>query len=184
MTTDPTAAESPVWGAPEATPRRWGLRETATAVGVAAVIAGLGGAAIYAATDSGSHPMGGPHQVAGPGGMPGGPPGIGVHGPGPDSVGATSLHGEFVVPGVGGYTTVLTQTGTVTAVSPTSITVRSDDGYTQRYVVPPNPGGATPPFAVDDPVTIRATRTADTATVTNISNPQLGGPPGVPAPPN
>jgi hypothetical protein len=178
MTTDAMAADSPVWGAPEPAPRRWGLRETVTAVSVAVVIAGLGGAAIYAATDSGSRPMGGPHQFSGPGGMPGGPPAM--HGLGPDSAGATSIHGEFVVPGVGGYTTVLTQTGSVTAVSPTSITVRSEDGYTHTYVVPPNQGGTTPPFAVNDSVTIRATRTADTATVTNISNPQFGGPPGVP----
>jgi hypothetical protein len=47
-----------------------------------------------------------------------------------------SLHGEFVVPdGAGGYTTELTQTGTLTAVSPTSITVRSEDGYSQTYVI-------------------------------------------------
>jgi hypothetical protein len=177
MTTDQMTSDNPVWGAPEPAPRRWGLRETAAAVGVAAVIAGLGGAAIYAATSSDSHPMGGPHQATGPGG-PGGPPGIGMHGPGPDSVGATSLHGEFVMPdGAGGYATVLSQTGSVTAISPTSITVRSDDGYTQTYLIPPNPGVATPPFAVDDPVTIRGTRTGDTATVTNVSNPQLGGPP-------
>jgi hypothetical protein len=170
MTTDQMATENPVWGAPEPEPRRWGMRETATAVGVAAVIAGLGGAAIYAATGSDSPPIGAPHHAAGPGTMPGGPPGIGAHGPGTDST--SSLHGEFVMPdGSGGYTTVLTQTGTVTAISSPSITVRSDDGYTQAYVVPSNPGSATPPFAVDDPVTIRATRTADTATLTNISNP-------------
>jgi hypothetical protein len=35
----------------EPSPRRWGLRETAAAVGVAAVIAAFGGAAIYAATE-------------------------------------------------------------------------------------------------------------------------------------
>jgi hypothetical protein len=169
MTTDPMATDNPVWGAPEPAPRRWGARETATAAGVAAVIAGLGGAAIYAATGSDSPPIGAPHHAAGPGAMPGGPPGIGAHGPGTDS--APALHGEFVMPdGSGGYTTVLTQTGTVTAISPTAVTVRSDDGYTQTYVVPSTPG-ATPPFAVDDPVTIRATRTADTATLTNISNP-------------
>jgi hypothetical protein len=173
MTTDQMATDNPVWGAPEPAPRRWGLRETAAAVGVAAAIAGLGGAAIYAATDTDSHPAG-PHQASGPGG----PPGIGMDGPGPDSVGATSLHGEFVVrDGAGGYTTVLSQTGTVTAISPTSITVRSKDNFTQTYVIPPNPGGATPPFAVDDPVTVRATRAGDTATVTTISNPQLAGPP-------
>jgi hypothetical protein len=170
MTTHQMAPENPVWGAPDPEPRRWGMRETATAVGVAAVIAGLGGAAIYAATGSDSPQMGAPHHAAAPGTMPGGPPGIGAHGPGTDS--APPLHGEFVTPdGSGGYTTVLTQTGTVTAISSTSITVRSDDGYTQAYVVPSGPGSATPPFAVDDPVTIRATRTADTATLTNISNP-------------
>ena len=173
MTTDQMPTDNPVWGAPGPEPRRWGVRETATAVGVAAVIAGLGGAAIYAATGSDSPPMGAPHHAAGP--MPGGSASIGANGPGTDS--APPLHGEFVMPdGSGGYTTVLTQTGTVTAISPTSITVRSEDGYTQTYVVPSTPG-ATSPFAVDDPVTIRATRTADTATVTNISNPQLGRPP-------
>jgi hypothetical protein len=172
MTSDQMATDNPVWGSPEPAPRRWGLRETAAAVGVAAVIAGLGGAAIYAATDTASH-LAGPHQAGGPGG----PPAIGMQAPCPDSVGATSLH-EFVTPdGTGGYTTVLTQAGTVTAISPTFITVSSDDGYTQTYVIPPNPGGSTPPFAVDDPVMARATRIGDTATVTNISNPQLGGPP-------
>src|SRR4051812_6012390 len=97
-----------------ASPRRWGLRETAGAVGVAAVIAAFGGAAIYAATEGSSHSFGA-HQAFGPGGgMPGGP--------GPADVGATSLHGEFVVSdGAGGYTTELTQTGTVTAISPTSV---------------------------------------------------------------
>jgi hypothetical protein len=160
MTIDQTTSEP--------TPRRLGLRGTAAAVGVAAVIAALGGAAIYAATDTGSH-LAGPHQ--GPGGMPGGPPpaaGIGMHGSVGPTIGATALHGEFVVPdGAGGYTTMLSQTGTVTAVSPSSITVRSADGYTQAYAIPAI--GANPPFAVDDPVSVRATRTGDTATVTNIA---------------
>ena len=112
-------------------------------MGVAAVIAAFGGAAIYAATEGSSHSFGAPHQAFGPGGgMPGGPGGPGgqhgaIGGPGPAAVGSTSLHGEFVVPdGAGGYTTVLTQTGTVTAISPTSITVRSEDGYSQTYVIP------------------------------------------------
>ena len=75
-------------------------------------------------------------------------------GPGPAAVGATSLHGEFVVPdGAGGYTTVVTQTGAVTAISPTSITVRSEDGFSQTYVIPTTAGNAgAPPFAVDDQV--------------------------------
>jgi hypothetical protein len=167
MTTDQMATENPVWGAPQPAPRRWGVRETATAVGVAAVIAGLGGAAIYAATSSDSPPMGAPHQAFGPGATPGGPPVI--HGPGTDS--APSLHGEFVISdGNGGYTTMLTQTGTITAISATSITANSDDGYSQTYVIPPALGGARPPFAVGDSVTIEATRTDQTATVIGIGN--------------
>jgi len=183
MSTEQIAAEPQVWGAPQPSPRRWGLRETAAAVGVAAVIAVLGGAAIYAATEGNSHSFGPPHQAFGPGGgMPGGP-GQGLHGatggPGAAAMGSPSLHGEFVVPdGTGGYTTQLTQTGTVTAISPTSITVRSEDGYSQTYVIPNAAGSASAPFAVDDQVVVRATRNGQTATVTNIGNPQQGGPLG------
>jgi hypothetical protein len=145
-------------------PRRWGLRGTAAAVGVAAVIAGLGGAAIYAATDSGSHVMGPPRQMARPDGG-------GRHAgmPGPPAAGAGALHGEFVVPdGAGGYTTELTQTGTVTEGSPSSITVRSADGYSQTYVIPPTGGAAGAPVAAGDQVAVRATRSGQTATVTNV----------------
>jgi hypothetical protein len=181
MTTDQIGTDTQVWGAPQPSPRRWGLRETAAAVAVAAVIAALGGAAIYAATEGSSHSIGAAHQAFGPGG-----PGVGMpsaggrHGPGPEAAGTTSLHGEFVVPdGAGDYTTVLTQTGTVTAISPASITVRSEDGFSQTYVIPTTAASAgTPPFAVNDQVVVRATRTGQTATVTNIGNPQPAAPPG------
>jgi hypothetical protein len=193
MTTDQIDTTHQVWGAPEPTPPRWGWRETAAAVAVAAVIAALGGAAVYAATAGNSHSFGGPHQAFGPGGGmpggggmpdgPGGPVGPGSQrgatgGPGPAAVDATSLHGEFVEPdGAGRYTTVLTQTGTVSAISPTSITVRSEDGYTQTYVIPSTAGNAGAPFAVNDQVVVRATRSGQTATVTNIGNPLPEGPP-------
>jgi hypothetical protein len=161
-------------------PRHWSWRETVSAVAVAAVIAALGGAAIYAATEGTSHPFGAPHQPSGPAGaMPGGAGG--QHGaigkPGQSDLGPPSLHGEFVVAdGAGGYTTELTQTGTVTAISLTSITVHSQDGFSQTYVIP-NTAGA--PFSVDDQVVVHATRNGQTATVTNIGNPlpDLGGPP-------
>jgi hypothetical protein len=148
-------------------PGRWGLRGTAAAVGVAAVIAGLGGAAIYAATDSGSHVIGAPRQMLWPGG---GGPHAGMNGtPGSAPAGAASLHGEFVVPdGAGGYTTELTQTGTVSAASPTSIAVQSVDGYSHTYVIPPTGGAVGAPFTAGDQVVVRATRTGQTATVTNI----------------
>ena len=103
------------------------------------------------------------------------------------AVGSTSLHGEFVMPdGAGRYTTELTQTGTVTAISATSITVRSEDGFRQTYVIPSTVGNAGPPFAVDDRVVVRATRNGQTATITNIGNPQGGPlrPDGPDAPPH
>jgi hypothetical protein len=149
----------------------WRWRETAGAVAIAAVIAALGGAAIYAATEGSSHTFGPPHQAFGPGGGPGGPGGA-MGGPAPAAVGPTSLHAEFVMPdGAGSYTTVLTQTGAVTAVSPSSVTVRSDDNYTQTYALPPTAGNAGSQFAVDEQVIVRATRAGQTATVTNIARP-------------
>jgi hypothetical protein len=183
MSTDGTSVDTPVWGAPASSTPRWGLRDTLTAVGVAVVIAGLGGAAIYAATEGNSRAFGGSHQAFGPGGTPGGPPGP-RGGPGggrgPAAPEDTSLHGEFVVRndrgGAAGYTTVVTQTGSVTAISPTSISVRSDDGYSGTYVIPPTAAGATPPFHTGDSVVVRATRSGQTMTVTNIGNPRGGVP--------
>lgn len=158
----------------------WSLRGTAAAVGVAAVVAGVGGAAIYAATDSGPRMMG-MHGGPGPqGDRPAGPAHEASRASGPDSA---SLHGEFVVAdGTGGFTTVISQTGRVTAISGGSVTARSDDGYVQTYVIPAgNPGGilAAPPFAVNDDVTIRATRNGETASVTAIDYARTrGAPPG------
>jgi hypothetical protein len=133
----------------------WGIRGTLAAVGVAALIAGFGGAAIYAATGSDAHIIG-MHGIQGPP-NPDGP------GPARDSWSSTSndpaaeLHGEFVVSdGKGGYATMLSQTGTVTSLDNTSVTARSADGYVQTYVVAPTTAAD---FAVDDRVVIRATRT-------------------------
>lgn len=132
-------------------PRPWGPRVTAAAVGVAAVIAGLGGAAIYAATGSSAPGGGAAHQAFGP------PPGAWP--------GGAALHGEYVeADHHGGFITVVTQTGVVTAASPTSLSVRSDDGYSRTYALPA--GGAVRSVAVDDHVTVRATRTGDLTTVT------------------
>jgi hypothetical protein len=70
---------------------------------------------------------GGPMR-GGPGGMMGGP---GIEGP----MGA--LHGEFVVPkSGGGYQTLVMQRGKVSSVSASTVTVKSDDGFTATYDVP------------------------------------------------
>jgi hypothetical protein len=62
----------------------------------------------------------------------------------------------------------MAQTGRVTAISATSVTARSDDGFVQTYVIHEADGGK-PPFAVNDEVIIDATRDGQTATVTTIS---------------
>lgn len=63
--------------------------------------------------------------------MKGGPAGVGLMG------GRGVLHGEFVVPdGDGeGYRTSVVQRGTVTAVDGSSVTVRSEDGFSATYLV-------------------------------------------------
>jgi hypothetical protein len=155
----------------------WNLRGTAVAIGVAAVIAGVGGAAVYAASDNGPRMMG-THTGGATtfGDRNGGPPrDDAMRAASPDSA---SLHGEYVVAnGTGGFNTKISQTGRVTAISPTSVTARSDDGYSQTYVIA---AAATPPFVVGDDVTIEATRTGPTASVTSIGNarPRGGGPVG------
>jgi hypothetical protein len=47
------------------------------------------------------------------------------------------VHGQFTVPSGSGYKTVAVQTGSVTAVSSSQITVKSADGYTHTYQVVP-----------------------------------------------
>jgi hypothetical protein len=84
-------------------------------------------------------PGNGPHgngPAGRDGGMPGG--GMGRHGgPGDRGFGmGAGIHGSFVTPKQGGgYQTVESQRGTVTGVSTSSITVRSEDGFTSTYVV-------------------------------------------------
>lgn len=50
------------------------------------------------------------------------------------------IHGEFTIkkPDGSGYETVATQNGEVTAVSPSSITVKSEDGFSRTYSVDEN----------------------------------------------
>lgn len=162
--------------------KTWDMRKTIGAVVVAGAVAGVGGAAIAAATDGG-HSM-----FEGGMGGPGGPP---RSAPVAQHVDAEpgSLHGEYVVAdGRGGYTTLISQTGRVTAISATSVTARSDDDFARTYVIRESDGAAAPPFAVDDVVDISATREGEAAVV-NTMRPPLssgrltGSSPADPAPP-
>ncbi|MEV6711692.1 hypothetical protein AB0M48_06535 [Lentzea sp. NPDC051208] len=111
-----TEQQSPEWGAPQpAEPAgrpAWTAKKTVAAVAIAVAIAGAGGVAIYAAS--------GTNQQTGAGGMAGAPP-DGMRGGFSLGTGTTT-HGEF-------------QTGEVTAISDSSVEVKSTDGYTKTYVI-------------------------------------------------
>jgi hypothetical protein len=144
------------------------------AVSVAVVIAGFGGAAIFAAT--GSHT-----QQAFAHEIPGVPPGGGFSAA-QMTAASPALHGEIVVAdGKGGFSTLLTQIGTVTAISPTAVTVRSEDAFTQSYELPATHADRS--IVVSEEVSVQATRTGQVATATSVnarSGP--GGPDGPPGP--
>ncbi|MGW7686371.1 hypothetical protein ACWGID_36845 [Kribbella sp. NPDC054772] len=107
------------------------------------------------------------------------------HDKGPQDGMFDALHGEFVTAkDGGGYQTVATQTGSVTAVSSTSITVKSADGYTRTYVVNSgtkvNRDGKIASIKTGASVRIRAVVSGTTATASAIddgSNRPAGGPP-------
>ena len=170
-----TVDSSNMWGAPgggaqqqQQPKKKWTGKKLAVAVAIAVGIAGAGSVAVYAASGSGSSDA---TQQGPGGGMGGGPGGSGGTGGGPGG-GLTSqaLHGEYVVSdGNGGYTTELLQNGEVTAVSDTSITAKSDDGYTKTYTIDSdtvvgNGSADLSSIATGDEVTIVATESGDTAT--------------------
>jgi hypothetical protein len=92
-----------------------------------------------------------------------------------------AVHGQFVVPVAGGgYQTEAVQVGKVTAVSGSSITVRSADNYTKTYRVTPAPrvvpGHGISSVKSGDQVRVLATVHGSAATVTTVIDfSQLGG---------
>lgn len=87
---------------------------------------------------------------------------------------ARALHGTLVLPDDrGGYLTLLVQRGKATSVSAGSVTVRSADGYTQRWTVTPTTavmGGAEgiKSFSEGDAVAVTGVRSEDTLRATHI----------------
>jgi hypothetical protein len=154
-----TVEQQEVWGAPPAQPPRWSSRTTLVAAGIAAALAVGGGLVVYA-TDS--HSDGSGHNGA--------PPGLGgPSGPGGPSENQRTLHGESVVSdGKGGFRTELTQTGSITAASDASVTVRSDDGYSRTYVLDANTRRPHQPLQSGQQVTVRATDANGTADATAV----------------
>ncbi len=124
---------------------KWTLKKGLIAGGVAVVVAGATAAGVYAAGNGAAAGAGtqGAGGMAGQNGMSaqGGPGGLGMNGGGfaPDGLGmgagglAAAVHSEYVILRNGKYVNMASQSGTVTAVSNDSITVKSGDGFTRSY---------------------------------------------------
>ncbi|MGM7775951.1 hypothetical protein ACSVHC_08035 [Arthrobacter sp. KNU-44] len=139
------------WGAPQqynsgqSRPsffKNWSLKKGLIVGGVAVVVAAAAGAGAYAAGNgtaaadttnaqgpgAGQNGQGG---FGGPGGTNAGPGGLGV---GMGGLNA-AVHSEYVVLQNGSYVTMAGQLGTVTDISASSMTVKSDDGFTRSYAL-------------------------------------------------
>jgi hypothetical protein len=181
--TQPEAPQQPnpadqelTWGGKQ--PKRtshWSGKKTAAAVAIAVAVAAAGGVAVYAASSSAgtstAQGMGGPG-----GGMRGG------FGGGAGGVG-DALHGEFTIAdGSNGYKTAIMQTGQVTAVSDTSLTAKSTDGYTKVYTIDADTvfgTGSVSDIKTGATVTVVATPSGDNATADSVmdrSQMPQGGP--------
>ncbi|HWE88466.1 MAG TPA: hypothetical protein VG317_03255 [Pseudonocardiaceae bacterium] len=146
------------------------LKRTKVAVvaGVSTLaLAGLGGIA-FAASDSG--PAGSPAVLAAASTTTG-TPGAAAKPKARRVLPAHFEHGTFTVWTKSGDRTVTAQRGQVTAVSPTSITVRSKDGFTDTYTVngstkvrKQKQASAIGDVATGDQVTLVAGEKADVAT--------------------
>ncbi|MEV7554877.1 hypothetical protein AB0N89_35130 [Amycolatopsis sp. NPDC089917] len=162
----PPAGETAAWGAPAPAgePKKaWSGRKTAIAAGVAVVIAAGGGAAIWAGTAANGAEQG--QMMGGPGGG-----GRMLFGPG-GGMPRDALHGDFVVSdGKGGYSTERVQTGEITEISATSVSVTSKDGYQQVYTIDSSTRKTGEP-KTGQTVTVNAKVTGNTATATSIGNP-------------
>ena len=151
----------------------WSARKVIAVVVLAVVLVGGGTWVAIAATQTGTDTD--PHPSAGvSGGQVGGGTGSrrGAY-PGPFG---NAVHGEFVVrTDSGAYATERFQSGKVTKVGPTTLTVTSADRYVGNYLVNGstviNRGAATiNDVKVGDNVTVVATLSGSTATATTLTD--------------
>jgi hypothetical protein len=114
-----------------AVPQRTGWRNVVVAGGIVVALSGAGAAAVWAGTAQSATPIPSPTTSAAQ------PPGTSpTQGHAQKNNRAVPLHGENVVKkGDGGFETRLMQQGTIEAVSSVSITVRSEDGFSQTYAI-------------------------------------------------
>jgi hypothetical protein len=108
-----------------------GLRKALLAGGIAVALTGGGAAAVWAGTQPSPSPSS-PSASPSPSGSGAAKSGTtkSIEGRG------QAIHGEHVVKQQDGtFRTVVTQTGTIESVSGSEVTVKSEDGFTQRYAI-------------------------------------------------
>jgi hypothetical protein len=180
-------ADTVAMGPPPGGPRRR-LARPLVITGVVAVVVGAGAGVAAAVTGASNSPAATAASAANPAASPTPTPGDGDKFPrirmGPfggsviHGLGAPfgAVHGEFVVPkSGGGYQTMDTQRGSVTAVSSSSITVKSGDGFTKTYTVTSDTmvdakRDGIGSIKVGDQVFVMATVSGSTATAANIAD--------------
>lgn len=143
----------------------------AVTVGLSAFL-GLAGAGVAFAVGGGSSSVGSSSST------PTTPPAKGPHGwkggpPGRMGMGGDVVHGQYTVKSGSGYKTMDVQLGTVSTVSPTSITVTSSDGFSATYAVQPSTvvdsqAGGISSVGNTDLVRIEALVSGKSATATSI----------------
>ncbi|MFC9771776.1 MULTISPECIES: DUF5666 domain-containing protein [unclassified Pseudarthrobacter] len=153
-------------------PKTLKTRKALLAGAIALSLTGAGAALAWSA-DS---PTPAPTQSASPS-MPASPSAPGDDGKQarPDKAGRSQFqHGESVVKKADGtFQTVIEQRGTVEAVSSTSITIKSEDGFTQAYTVTADTkvtrNGTIADIATGDVVRVAGVRDGETATAQRIA---------------
>ncbi|MCT9871044.1 DUF5666 domain-containing protein [Paenarthrobacter aurescens] len=163
-----------------------GLRKGLLAGGIAVALTGGGAAAVWAGTQPSPSPSS-PSASTGPSES--------AKAPSTEGRGR-AIHGEHVVKQQdGNYRTVVTQVGTIESVSDSEVTVKSEDGFAQRYVVnaetriakvpadtsdlrngrgrPTLPSATAADLKPGDTVRISGTKDGDTVTATRVVSGEL-----------
>ena len=166
------------------------LRQGLIAGAIALALTGGGAAAVWAGTQPSPSPSGSTT-------LPSAAPSTSAKA-NPAEGRVQSIHGEHVVKQAdGSFQTILTQAGTIESVNATDLTVKSADGFTQRYVIngdtrilklpadafgqrqgkgkPTLPSATVADLKAGDTVRVGGVKNGDTVTATKVAAGELPG---------
>lgn len=165
-----------------------GLRKALTAGGIAVALTGGGAATVWAGTQPSPSPSSASATPS---------PSDSASGEAKSADGrGQQIHGEHVIKNQDGtFRTVITQAGTIDSVSASDVTVKSEDGFTQRYAInsdtriskiptdvselrngkgkPSLPAATAADLKAGDKVHVSGTKDGDTVTATRIVSGEL-----------